>query len=102
MPDAYTDLDTLAANGDGLLWRRGMHWSYAIAPTNSPLISNIVVPSDRAPDARVQAAIADAAWVPAWGDHTKSPVQVLAVVKAPSNGSVVRAKRISEFGSVAP
>lgn len=96
--DTFSDLDTLAANGDGTLWRRGPVWSYPNAPTTDVRLTNGAIPLDNLPDARIQAALQAGAWVAAWIDDTKTPVAVLAVCKAPEGG-VIRARRIHEFGA---
>ena len=101
MPDTFADLDTLAANGDGTLWRRDSVWSYPGCPTTSPVASNLRLPIATVPDARVQAALQAGAWVAAWIDRTASPTRLLAVVKAPSDGSAVRVRSTAEMGSAA-
>lgn len=98
--DTFSDLDALAANGDGSLWRRGPVWSYPNAPTNDPRTASLVLPIANVPDSRVQAALQAGAWVAAWIDDQNTPIAVLAVRKAPVSG-VVRARTIAEFGTAA-
>lgn len=101
MADTFTDLDTVAAAGNGTLWkRRASRWAAAGAqPDGSG--SNVRLPVDTIADGRVQAALAAKAWVPLYVDQAQPP-HAVAVVKSPAEGEApIRARTMAEMGAAA-
>ena len=96
--DAYTDLDTLAASGAGVLQlEQGNVWSYPGAPHEDARVHNLAPPITYATDSRVQAALQAGAWV---GVRQNSEGKITAVMKAPSDGSSIRVRTPAEFGTM--
>ncbi|WCS24468.1 hypothetical protein LOK46_25590 [Methylobacterium sp. NMS14P] len=105
MADAYTDLAALAAKdpaGKGRLWavRDGNCWSYAGCAVD-PRGSNLKVPVESVPDARVKAALADGTWMGAVIDTNATPIKILAVQVTPAPGAPLNVLRASDLGTVA-
>lgn len=104
MADAYTDLAALAAKdpaGKGRLWyvADGNCWTYAGCAV--PRLSNLKVPAESVPDARVKAALADGSWMGAVIDTYATPIKILAVQATPAPGSALNVLKASDLGSAA-
>lgn len=105
MADAYTDLAALAAKdpaGKGRLWfvRDANAWSYAGCAVD-PRGSNLKVPVETVPDARVKAALGDGSWMGAVIDVNVVPIRILAVQATPAPGAPLNVLRASDLGSAA-
>lgn len=86
-PDTFTDLEDVAACGDGRLWhaRDGNVWTFAGCPVDRR--GSLHMPIVSVPDARVRAALDAGAWIAAVVDTHARPVGILAVQRAPADGT---------------
>ena len=105
MADSYSDLAALAAKdpaGKGRLWavRDGACWSYAGCAIEARA-SNLRVPVESVPDARVKAALADGSWMGSVIDTGASPIRILAVQVTPAPGAPLNVLRASDLGTAA-
>ena len=97
-PDAFADLDALAAQGeDGTLWRVAHVWSYPGVPGPDANAANLRPPLPNLPDARVKASLAAGAWVPT---HLDMHGAAQGVIKAPADGSRPVPKGATSFGAI--